>query len=64
MIRVGVIGTGAMGVNHIRIYHEMEGVEIVGISDIDEERVNELSKKYDTNPLQTTRNCSGKTLML
>jgi UDP-N-acetylglucosamine 3-dehydrogenase len=42
MLRVGVIGTGAMGVKHIRIYHEMEGVELVGISDIDEERVPRL----------------------
>jgi UDP-N-acetylglucosamine 3-dehydrogenase len=50
MVRVGVIGTGVMGVNHIRIYHEMEGVELVGISDIDEERVKELSRKYGTEP--------------
>jgi len=50
MVRVGVIGTGVMGVNHIRIYHEMEGVELVGISDIDEERVEELSRKYATEP--------------
>ena len=48
MLRVGVIGTGFMGVNHIRIYYEMEGVELVGISDIDEKRVNELSRKYNT----------------
>jgi UDP-N-acetylglucosamine 3-dehydrogenase len=48
MIRVGVIGTGAMGINHIRIYHEMEGVELVGISDIDEERVRSLAEKYET----------------
>ena len=28
MIRVGVIGTGAMGQNHVRIYSEMDGVEL------------------------------------
>ncbi|WP_319507380.1 UDP-N-acetylglucosamine 3-dehydrogenase [uncultured Methanolobus sp.] len=48
MIRVGVIGTGAMGINHIRIYYEMEGVELVGISDIDEERVRTLAGMYET----------------
>jgi UDP-N-acetylglucosamine 3-dehydrogenase len=48
MMRVGVIGTGAMGVNHIRIYHEMTGVELVGISDTDKERVNSLAGMYDT----------------
>ncbi|MDY0387779.1 MAG: UDP-N-acetylglucosamine 3-dehydrogenase [Methanolobus sp.] len=47
-MRFGVIGTGAMGINHIRIYHEMEDVELVGISDIDEERVNSLAGMYDT----------------
>jgi len=50
MIRVGVIGTGAMGVNHIRIYHEMDDVELVGISDIDEERVKALASQYDSKP--------------
>ncbi|MDD4749711.1 MAG: gfo/Idh/MocA family oxidoreductase, partial [Methanosarcinaceae archaeon] len=33
MIRVGVIGTGAMGKSHVRIYSEMDGVELAGISD-------------------------------
>jgi UDP-N-acetylglucosamine 3-dehydrogenase len=62
MLRVGVIGTGAMGVNHIRIYHEMEGVELVGISDIDEERVKELSRKYETEPFTDYKRLLGKDL--
>ncbi len=49
MIRVGVVGTGAMGVNHVRIYHEMEDVELAGIADIDEERVKALAERYDTD---------------
>lgn len=47
MIRVGVIGVGAMGHHHVRIYKEMEGVELVGISDVDRNRVEELATKYD-----------------
>ncbi|MCD4702845.1 MAG: Gfo/Idh/MocA family oxidoreductase [Methanosarcinaceae archaeon] len=50
MIRVGVVGVGAMGQHHVRIYHEMENVELVGISDVDEERVNELAATYNTTP--------------
>ncbi|WP_129597830.1 UDP-N-acetylglucosamine 3-dehydrogenase [Methanohalophilus profundi] len=46
MLRVGVVGTGAMGQNHVRIYHEMEGVELAGIADVDEQRVNSLTKQY------------------
>jgi UDP-N-acetylglucosamine 3-dehydrogenase len=47
-MRVGVIGAGAMGQNHIRTYSQMPGVELVGISDIDNNRVNLLSKQYST----------------
>ncbi|KCZ72200.1 putative dehydrogenase [Candidatus Methanoperedens nitroreducens] len=45
-MRVGVIGAGAMGQHHVRIYNEMENVELVGISDVSEKRVKELSRQY------------------
>ncbi|MGM0770240.1 MAG: UDP-N-acetylglucosamine 3-dehydrogenase [Halobacteriota archaeon] len=48
MMRVGVIGVGAMGQHHVRIYSEMEGVRLVGISDVDRYRVEEIAEKYDT----------------
>ena len=48
MIKVGVIGVGAMGQHHVRIYSEMENVELVGISDISEARVNASSEQYNT----------------
>ncbi len=47
-MRVGVIGAGVMGENHIRTYSQMSGVELVGIADIDEKRIGELSQKYGT----------------
>ena len=46
MLRVGVIGVGAMGQHHVRIYNEMEGIELVGISDVDQKRVEELADQY------------------
>lgn len=46
-MRVGVIGAGAMGQNHIRTYSQMDGVELVGIADVDKKRVESLSKQYD-----------------
>ncbi|MDK2826179.1 MAG: UDP-N-acetylglucosamine 3-dehydrogenase [Methanolobus sp.] len=49
MLRVGVIGAGAMGKNHIRIYSEMPGVELAGISDIDKDLVESLAQQYNTN---------------
>lgn len=50
MMRVGVIGTGAMGQNHVRIYSEMKDVELIGISDVDETRVVKLASQYNTRP--------------
>lgn len=48
MLRVGVIGTGAMGQHHIRIYSEMAGVELAGIADVDEKRAKALAKQFNT----------------
>ncbi len=48
VVRVGVIGTGVMGGHHVRIYSEMENVVLLGISDIDRERVESLAEKYNT----------------
>ena len=55
MVKVGVIGTGAMGRHHVRVYSEMENVEIVGISDVDQRRVKEIAEKYDTTPFTDYR---------
>lgn len=50
LIRVGVVGTGCMGENHVRIYSEMEEVKLMGISDPNIPRVKEVASKYDTLP--------------
>lgn len=47
MIKVGVIGAGVMGGHHIRNLSSMD-VELVGLSDIDKNRVKELSTTYKT----------------
>ncbi len=55
MLKVGVIGAGAMGKNHIRIYSEMQDVELAGIADIDRELVEGLAQQYDTQPFTDYR---------
>ncbi|HTY90750.1 MAG TPA: UDP-N-acetylglucosamine 3-dehydrogenase [Methanocella sp.] len=47
-MKVGVIGAGAMGQNHIRTYCQIQGVELAGIADVDKTRVEALSKQYGT----------------
>ncbi|HMR73294.1 MAG TPA: Gfo/Idh/MocA family oxidoreductase, partial [Candidatus Saccharibacteria bacterium] len=46
-IRVAVIGTGNMGKNHVRNYFLLPGVELVGISDVNEAAMS-LAKEYKT----------------
>jgi UDP-N-acetylglucosamine 3-dehydrogenase len=46
LIKVGVIGTGVMGRNHARVYSEMEGVQLVGIADMDSKTGMEMAAKY------------------
>ncbi len=47
-MRLGVIGAGAMGQNHIRTYSQMNNVELIGIADIDKTRIESLSHQYNT----------------
>ena len=45
MINAAVIGLGAMGQHHIRVYKEL-GIEIAGVADADAERAREIGDEY------------------
>ena len=47
-INVGVIGVGAMGYNHARVYSKLENANLVAVADVDEETCNKVCKKYNT----------------
>ncbi len=47
-INVGVIGVGAMGYNHARVYYRLDNVNLVAVSDVSEKTLNKVCKKYDT----------------
>ncbi|MDD4635551.1 MAG: Gfo/Idh/MocA family oxidoreductase [Dehalococcoidales bacterium] len=47
MIKAGVIGLGAMGQHHVRVYREL-GCELVGVADADIKRAQEIGAKYNT----------------
>lgn len=44
MMRVAVIGVGAMGRNHVRVYSEMPGVELVGMADANGQAAEAMSR--------------------
>lgn len=47
-LRVGVIGVGAMGVHHARVYSEMKEVSLVGVADADPLRAAEVASLLGT----------------
>jgi len=55
--RVAVIGAGAFGKNHARIYHDLqkadEAVELVGIVDTDSARASALATQFGTRAFAT-----------
>ena len=38
-LRVAVIGVGAMGANHARVFGELPDAELVAVADVDEARL-------------------------
>ncbi|MFW9986302.1 MAG: Gfo/Idh/MocA family oxidoreductase [Candidatus Odinarchaeota archaeon] len=52
-IGIGVIGVGAWGKNHARVFSELEEVNLIAITDRDLDRVKAIAKKYHTTPCQS-----------
>ncbi len=45
-MRVAVIGVGSMGINHLRVYSELDGVHLSGVSDVNPERLKAIADRY------------------
>jgi UDP-N-acetylglucosamine 3-dehydrogenase len=45
-MRVAVIGVGSMGFNHLRVYSELEGIQLVGASDVSPERLKAITDRF------------------
>ena len=50
-IRVAVIGVGDFGRNHVRVYRELEGAELVGVVDADQDRARRVAGELGTRVL-------------
>lgn len=50
-VKAGVIGVGSMGQNHVRIYRDLPGVELVGVYDAAMERAEDVADDFDTRAL-------------
>lgn len=45
-LRAGVIGTGAMGRNHARVYNDLEGVDLVAVADTQASTARAVARRY------------------
>ena len=45
-VKIGVVGVGHLGQHHARILNEIEGAELIGISDVNEEAGKSAAEKY------------------
>jgi len=57
---VGVIGVGYLGKFHAEKYARMDGVELVGVVDIDPERADKIAQRFDTRAFFTHEALFGK----
>jgi predicted dehydrogenase len=63
-IRVAVIGVGAFGRNHARVYHQLqksdEAVELAGIVDADFSRAQAVAKEFSSTAFRNAEELTGK----
>jgi len=52
-LRVAVVGVGHLGYHHARIYAAMEGVQLVGVVDMDEEKRSRAATDFQTEGYAT-----------
>lgn len=55
MLKVGVIGLGAMGKHHARIYSNLPDVKLVGVADLDSQLTSSVAEAYGTRPFTDYR---------
>jgi predicted dehydrogenase len=59
-VRVGIVGVGAFGANHLRVLRELPGVTIAGLVDADPVRAAEAAGKYGCPACTDIRELAGK----
>jgi UDP-N-acetylglucosamine 3-dehydrogenase len=61
-ITAGVIGVGAMGKNHARLYSELPGVELIGVADVSEILAASVARDYGCKPFADYKALLGESL--
>lgn len=54
-VRVGIVGVGDFGRNHVRVFRDLPDAEIIGIHDADPERARQIAAEFDTRAFSDLR---------
>ena len=49
MTRIGLVGLGAMGRNHLRVLEDLDGVELAAVCDLDASTANEVARRHSVH---------------
>ncbi len=60
LVRVGVIGVGALGQHHARVYAGLLGVDLVGVHDADPSRAREVAERHGGRAFPTVEALLGE----
>jgi len=60
-IKAGVVGVGALGQHHARWYHDLDGVDLVGVHDTDLGRAREIAARHDVIPFDKLSDLMAQT---
>lgn len=59
-IRVAVVGVGDFGRNHVRVYRDLDDVELVGVIDASPDRASQVAAEFSTSVLPAHESLSGR----
>ena len=59
-VRVAVVGAGEFGRNHVRVYREMDAVELVGVVDRDSGRAESVAAEFATAAIASLEELRGR----
>ncbi|HXX14121.1 MAG TPA: Gfo/Idh/MocA family oxidoreductase [Candidatus Eremiobacteraceae bacterium] len=57
--RVAVVGCGEFGRHHVRVYRELEDVDLAGVFDQDTERANKIAQEFQTRAFSNLQELQG-----
>ncbi len=60
-VKVGVVGVGALGQHHVRVYSESPAAELVGIYDTDKDQLESIASRHNTTAFSSMDELAKKT---